>query len=815
MTKKPASDHTEPRASRGAGDLVAWLEHLGRDDVGRVGGKNSSLGEMISKLRQSGIRVPGGFATTAAAYWAFVDHNQLREPIGAELQKAGRDPARAGKAIRRLLLRASFPEPLRRAILDAYAELGRRNDTAEPSVAVRSSATAEDLPQASFAGQQESFLNVHGDDELLAACQRCYASLFTDRAIAYRAERGFDHLQVALSIGVQVMVRADRAGAGVAFTLDPDSGFPGVVVIDAAWGLGESVVQGAVTPDEYTVFKGLLDRAGLRPIVGRTLGSKERKVVYARKGGSEPTRWVDTTRKERQSLVLDDDEVLQLARWCCAIERHYGTAMDVEWAKDGDSGELYVVQARPETVQSRKARTALETHRLLEQGDVVCTGLAVGQGIASGKAQVLRSAEEIDRFEPGSILVTGMTDPDWGPVLKQARAIVTDHGGRTSHAAIVSRELGIPAVVGTGDATSAIGDGDEVTVSCAEGEQGKVYAGALRFESTAVEFGDLPKTRTEVMINVASPAASFRWWDLPADGVGLARMEFLVQSVIQVHPMALAHLDEVEDRAAAKQIRELLRGRDPCEYFVAELAQGIAKLAAPWHRKPVIVRTSDFKTNEYAELIGGRQWEPQEQNPMLGWRGASRYYSAGYRDGFALECRALRRVREEIGLDNVVVMIPFCRTVEEADRVLATMAEHGLVRGERGLQVYVMAEIPSNVILAEEFAKRFDGFSIGSNDLTQLVLGVDRDSEPLAPLFDERNPAVKWMIRHLIEVARRTRTKVGICGQAPSDHPDFAAFLVECGIDSISVIPDSVIDVRRRVAESEAKGSGPVLPSPS
>jgi pyruvate,water dikinase len=790
------------------GRYIAWFENLGSGDVPQVGGKNASLGEMVRNLKSQGVRVPDGYATTAEAYREFVAHNGIETAIRDHLAdlKEGRAMLRdAGEAIRRLFLDGDFPGEIADAIRASYRELCRRAGGDHISVAVRSSATAEDLPEASFAGQQETFLNVRGERALLDACRRCYASLFTDRAISYRQVKGFDHMQVALSIGIQRMVRSDKAGSGVMFSIDTETGFPGVVVISAAWGLGENIVQGAVNPDKYLVFKPLLNRAGCTPIVEKTLGEKEQTMVYA-EGGSSRTRNIETSRRQRERFVLDDRDILQLARWAVAIERHYGRAMDMEWAKDGETGELAIVQARPETVQSVRRTARLTVHRLKEKGKRLVSGAAIGQAIATGPVCVIRSAEEIDRFRPGSILVTEITDPDWVPIMKQAAGIVTDHGGTTSHAAIVSRELGVPAIVGTQVATEVLRDGQEVTLSCAEGDQGSVYDGALAYETLDVDLTTLPRTQTSMMVNVASPAAAFEWWRLPAAGVGLARMEFIINSIVKVHPMALVHPDRVEDRGARRQIEALTRRySDPKDYFVDVLAQGIAKIAAPYHPHPVIVRLSDFKTNEYAHLIGGSSFEPHEENPMLGFRGASRYYSDRYREGFALECRALRRVRDDIGFDNVIVMVPFCRTPEEADQVLQVMAESGLKRGSNGLQVYMMCEIPSNVILAEEFARRFDGFSIGSNDLTQLILGVDRDSALLAPLFDERNEAVKRAVREAIAKAHEAGIKVGICGQAPSNYPDFAAFLVEAGIDSISLNPDSFVATVGHVAEAERR----------
>ena len=788
--------------------LVIPLDALGSDDVPRVGGKNASLGEMIQHLAEAGIRVPGGFATTSRAYRMLLAENDLEEQIRAlteAYQSGARSLGDAGEAIRRLFLDARVPEPVVQAIRDAYRDLGERLGREDPDVAVRSSATAEDLPEASFAGQQETFLNVRGAEALVDACRRCFASLFTDRAIVYREDHGFDQLQVALSVGVQTMVRADGACSGVMFSLDTDTGFPRTVLINGAWGLGETVVQGLVDPDEYLVFKPLLGDPGLTPIVARHAGGKERKLIYADAGdGGSPTRLVDTSDAERHAFTLSEDEVLQLARWATAIEDHYGKPMDMEWAKDAESGELFIVQARPETVHARRAEGTLRTYSLGAHGEELAAGYAIGDAIATGRVCRLESADQSDRFEDGAVLVTGMTDPDWVPIMRKASAIVTDHGGRTSHAAIVSRELGLPAVVGTGDATERLTDDTEVTVSCAEGERGRVYAGRAEFESEEIDLQEIPETRTRIMLNLANPAAAMRWWRLPSDGVGLARMEFIVNQAIKVHPMALVHPDAVDDPEDRERIDALTAGwPDKPEYFVDRLALGVARIAAAAHPNPVIVRLSDFKTNEYADLIGGGAFEPQEANPMLGWRGASRYYSDAYRPGFDLECRAIRRAREHIGLDNIRIMIPFCRTLVEADRVLEALAENGLKRGDRGLQVYVMCEVPSNVILAGQFAERFDGFSIGSNDLTQLVLGVDRDSDRLAHLFDERNDAVTSMIESVIRDAHAHHCHVGLCGQAPSDHPDFAAFLVRAGIDSISVNPDSFLAVKRSVAEVE------------
>ncbi|MDP3856135.1 MAG: phosphoenolpyruvate synthase [Stagnimonas sp.] len=796
--------------------LSQWVlpfSAMRRTDVGRVGGKNASLGEMIGALASQGVRVPPGFATSADAYREFLRHNSLDRVMStalAELRTGKATLAETGESIRRAFLRADWPPALAAAIDSAYQQLCASLKSADAAVAVRSSATAEDLPEASFAGQQESYLNVSGSAALLDACRRCYASLFTDRAIAYRNARGFDHLKVALSVGVQQMVRSDRAGAGVMFSIDTETGFDRVVLINAAWGLGETVVQGQVDPDEYFVFKPLLQDPKLVPICEQRLGAKALKTIYA-SGGAQATRTVPTSQAERESFVLNDQEILQLARWACVIERHYGTAMDMEWAKDGDSGELYIVQARPETVQTRRNAAALRSYRVSKTGKKLLSGLAIGDAAVSGKVCIVHDPHDaLERFPAGAILVAENTDPDWVPIMKKAAAIVTDHGGRTSHAAIVSRELGVPALIGCGEATRLLHDEQEITVSCAEGDTGGVYEGGAEIQVEELALDRIPATRTKLMLNLANPSAAFRWWRLPADGVGLARMEFVISNQVKVHPMALVHFDRVTDPAARRDIEQLTRGyADKTEFFVEHLSRGLARLAAVCHPKPVIVRMSDFKTNEYAHLLGGAPFEPAEENPMLGFRGASRYYSPRYREGFALECRAIRRLRETMGFSNVIVMIPFCRTLEEADQVLAVMAEQGLRRGERGLKVYVMCEIPANIILAEDFARRFDGFSIGSNDLTQLILGVDRDSDELAPLFNESNPAVTTMIESVIGRAHACGVPVGLCGEAPSNRPEFAQFLVRAGIDSISVTPTSFLAVKQNVAAAEAAAPMP------
>ncbi|MYM56256.1 phosphoenolpyruvate synthase [Thalassovita mangrovi] len=788
-------------------DEVIFFENLRRDDVPIVGGKNASLGEMVQGLGAKGIRVPPGFATTANAFRRYIKANGLDTLITDTMRAygEGRMPLhKAGETVRAAIVAGSWPTETEAALRQAYRSLSERSGQADLAVAVRSSATAEDLPDASFAGQQETFLNVSGEEELLSACRKCYASLFTDRAITYRELKGFDHMQVALSVGVQHMVRSDIGGSGVMFSIDTETGFDKVVLIDAAWGLGENIVQGAVTPDEYQVYKPFLDTDGLRPIIEKKLGAKEKKMIYAAAGAAEPIRNVPTSKAERAAFVLSDDEVLDLARQAAVIEDHYGQPMDMEWAKDGVTGDLFIVQARPETVQSRQGAQTFKRYSVGAHGDTIVTGLSVGEQVATGRVCLIETPEDIDRFVDGAVLVTSTTDPDWVPVMKRASAIVTDRGGRTSHAAIVSRELGVPALVGCGNATFVLHDEQEVTVSCAEGDVGHVYEGLAEVTVEDLNLTDVPATRTKVMLNMANPATAARWWRLPADGVGLARMEFVIANTIRVHPEALLRFDEVQDAGVRAEIEELTRGyEDKTDYFVDRLALGLSRIAAVAYPNPMILRMSDFKTNEYADLLGGAQFEPEEANPMIGWRGASRYYDPAYREGFRLECRAIRRLREVIGFDNVMVMIPFCRTPEEADRVIEVMKEEGLERGLHGLQTYVMCEIPSNVVLAEEFAKRFDGFSIGSNDLTQLTLGIDRDSDKLAPLFDERHEAVQWMIRTVIRKAHESGAKIGLCGQAPSNYPDFARVLVEAGIDSISVVPDSFVQVKKHVAEAE------------
>jgi pyruvate,water dikinase len=790
---------------------VRWFDELGLGDIALVGGKNASLGELRRALGPKGVRVPDGFAVTAGAYRAFLAASGADARVGCAL--AGLDVhdldrlQAAGRAARTAILEVGLPRPIADAVRAAYRRLEAEHG-ADCDVAVRSSATAEDLPEASFAGQQETFLNVRGASALLDAVRRCFASLFTDRAIVYRAERGFSHTDVALSVGVQRMVRSDLGAAGVMFSLDTESGFRDVVVINAAWGLGESVVQGTVTPDEYTVFKPTL-RQGFRPVLQRRAGSKELKLVYD-EGGTRPVKSVPVAPEERARLVLDDEEILTLARWACLVEDHYSAArgtptpMDMEWAKDGRTGELFLLQARPETVHARETGLVLERHVLDETGEVLASGRSVGEKIGTGRARVIRSVADLEDLREGEVLVTEMTDPDWEPVLKRAAAVVTDRGGRTCHAAIVSRELGIPAVVGTGRGTADVPGGAEVTVSCAEGVEGKVYRGRLASHVERTDLASPERPRTKVMLNVGDPGEALRLSFLPNDGVGLARLEFIISSHIRAHPMALLHPERIADPDERAEIERITAGRtDRGDYFVERLAEGVGTIAAAFWPKDVIVRLSDFKSNEYAGLPGGAAFEPAEENPMLGFRGASRYCDGRYREAFALECRALLRVRDSLGLTNVKVMVPFCRTVEEGRRVVAELAANGLARGVDGLEVYVMCEIPANVILAAEFAEVFDGFSIGSNDLTQLVLGVDRDSALVAPLFDERNPAVMRMVAQAIRAVRAAGKKIGICGQAPSDYPEFARFLVAEGIDSLSLNPDAVVRTTLAVLEME------------
>ncbi len=785
----------------------------------QVGGKNASLGELFNILRPKGIGVLDGFATTADAYRALLAEGDLEYELRALLSDF--DPedlhelSTRGHAARVAVLDTPLPKELREAVTEAYdklcARLGR-----EPELAVRSSATAEDLPEASFAGAAETFLNVRGHAALLRTVHQCFASLFTDRAISYRARLGYDQLKVAISVGVQPMVRSDKASSGVIFTLDTESGFRDVVLVNSSYGLGEFVVQGVVTPDEWTVFKPTL-RDGLRPIIGRQLGSKEVRLVFG--DGSRTTKSEATPLAERCQFSLSDDEVLKLSKWACLIEDHYSQhaghpqPMDIEWAKDGITGELFVVQARPETVHSTKPQTAVaEAYRLTgKTGTPLVTGQAVGQKIGSGRVRVVRETGELQRVEAGDVLVARLTDPDWEPVMRRVAAIVTDQGGRTAHAAIVSREFGIPCIVGSGNATELLHDGDEVTVACSEGPAGHVYSGRIPFEVEKIDAQAVPTTRTEVMLTVGDPAQAFKFSFLPNSGVGLARTEFIITNHIGIHPMALVRYPNLKDQRAIQQVAALIGAEEPREFFIRRFSEGVGRIAAAFYPKPVIVRTSDFKTNEYARLLGGVEFEPREENPMLGFRGASRYYDERYAAGFALECAALLRVRRDMGLTNVKIMIPFCRTVEEGKRVIEVMAQHGLKQGDDGLEIYAMCELPSNVTRADEFLRVFDGFSIGSNDLTQLVLGIDRDSGTVSHLFDENDRAVLGMIAQVIDEAHGAGRPIGICGQAPSDFPDFARWLVEEGITSISLNPDVAIKTQLVIADEE-KRLGFVMP---
>lgn len=814
-----------------SGQYILGFEQLSLANLEQVGGKNASLGEMIANMSKAEVNVPIGFATSAQLYIEFLQQNKFNDLIKQHIKayELGQQTlADAGHAIRGLIANGSFTEQQSSEITLAYLSLSEKilsdqdaksNQVDLASVAVRSSATAEDLPQASFAGQQESYLNIVGVEALLNACKQCFASLYTDRAIIYREKQGFEHEKVALSVGIQQMINSQAAG--VMFTLDTETGFPDVVEINGAWGLGETIVKGSVTPDRFMVFKPLLKPAeklltsqntqNHLPIIEKKCGSKLVKMCFSNTGqnqkemtANKSTVTLATSEKERTSLVLSDDEILQLANWAVKIEQHYGTAMDMEWAKDSVSGQLYIVQARPETVESQKNHSVLLNYKLKEKSNILVEGASVGSAIATGKVFKVDSPEDVEQFPEGAMLVTQRTDPDWLPLMRKAAGIITDTGGPTSHAAIVSRELKIAAIVGCENATQVLKNGQEVTLSCAQGASGIVYEGKLAFEMNQVNLADIPSTHTDIMINAAMPDGIFKWWSLPVAGIGLTRIEFIISSQICLHPMALLHPEKVTDSKVKQRISELCQGYETAaDYFVDKLALGVAKIAASQYPKPVIVRMSDFKSNEYRGLLAGKFFELEEENPMLGLRGASRYYHKLYREAFILECQAIVKVRQQMGFDNVIVMIPFCRTPEEADKVLAVMSEANLKRGVNGLQVYVMCEIPSNIILAEEFAQRFDGFSIGSNDLTQLVLGIDRDSTELKTLFDARNDAVKSMIAQVINVAHQCGCKVGICGQAPSDHPEFAEFLVACGIDSISLNPDSVARASVHIAKAE------------
>ncbi|MFX0016727.1 MAG: phosphoenolpyruvate synthase [Promethearchaeota archaeon] len=798
---------------------IIWFDDLRIEDVPLVGGKNASLGEMYHSLKEKRVLIPNGFAITAAAYRHLLKDAGIEDAVKNALLGLDthdiRNLQERGRKVREIIRYAKLPDDLDEEIRKAYRRLCEETGTNDVDVAVRSSATAEDLPDASFAGQQETYLNIRGEESLLFACRSCFASLFTNRAISYREDKGFGHFDVYLSIGVQVMVRSDAASSGVIFSIDTESGFKEAVFITGAWGLGENVVQGAVNPDEFYVFKPTL-KHGKRPIIGKRLGTKEEMMVYT-SDQRRPTKNVDTPDSMRKSFCITDDEIIQLATWATIIEEHYGKPMDIEWAKNGDGdyegdGKLYIVQARPETVHSLKSSNVIETYVLGEKGSELIRGQAVGSKIGQGKVNVIEKSSRIHEFKKGEVLVTDMTDPDWEPIMKIASAIITNRGGRTCHAAIVSRELGIPAVIGTENATKVLKDGMEVTASCAEGQEGIIYEGILPFTVERILLDEMPKTRTKIMMNVGIPEKAFDQGQIPNDGVGLAREEFIINSYIGIHPLALHHYKDLKEKADTDpEIREIIRKidektsayEDKEEFFIENLAMGIGRIAAGFYPNDVVVRLSDFKTNEYANLIGGALYEPNESNPMIGWRGASRYYDPSFKPAFIMECKAIKRVRDDMGLTNVITMIPFCRTVGEGKKVISAMAEAGLKQGENGLEVYVMAEIPSNVIEADGFAEVFDGFSIGSNDLTQLALGLDRDSELVAHIYDERDTSVKRLVKSVIETAKAKGKKIGICGQAPSDFPEFATFLVECGIDSMSLNPDTVVKTKLDIAKKE------------
>ncbi len=786
---------------------ILWLDHLGMADLHQVGGKNASLGEMIGQLSHLGVSVPGGFATTADAFREFIEANRLSARIFERLQTLDIEDvselARVGKEIRRWVAEGVFPSALEQAVRAGYAELCARIGTADAAVAVRSSATAEDLPDASFAGQQETYLNVCGIDDVLARIKQVFASLYNDRAIAYRVHHGFKHEDVYLSAGIQQMVRSDVGASGVLFTLDTESGFPDVVFITSSYGLGEMVVQGAVNPDEFYVYKPTL-ASGHDAVLRRGLGSKQQKMIYSDAPG-ERVRIVETSPEDQRRFSLVDADLHELARQAMTIEKHYGRPMDVEWAKDGLTGKLYVVQARPETVKSRGHLQVQEKFKLMQRGPVLAEGRAIGQKIGSGQARVVKSIDEMDRVQAGDVLVSDMTDPDWEPIMKRASAIVTNRGGRTCHAAIIARELGIPAVVGCGDATKTIGDGHVVTVSCAEGDTGFIYEGAMRFERHEARLGAMPPPPLKIMMNVANPERAFDFAMLPNAGVGLARLEMIIAAHIGIHPRALLEYDQ-QDAEIRRKIDDKIAGyADPVSFYVDRLAEGISTITAAFAPNPVIVRLSDFKSNEYANLLGGKRYEPEEENPMIGFRGASRYVDPSFKPCFELECRALKKVREQMGLTNAWAMIPFVRTVDEGKRVIDTLAEFGLKRGENGLKVIMMCEVPSNALLADQFLDHFDGFSIGSNDLTQLTLGLDRDSAIVAPLFDERNDAVKALLAMAIKACRERGKYIGICGQGPSDHPDLAEWLMDQGIESVSLNPDTVVETWMSLAKHAAE----------
>jgi len=787
---------------------ILWFKEINNKDVPRVGGKNASLGEMYSKLTKKGVAIPNGFAVTAQAYDYFVTSTGVKKQIKEILKDLNTHDIHnlqdRAKAVRTAILKAEFPEDLKKDIAAAYKKLSKEFRMKNVDVAVRSSATAEDLVDASFAGQQDTYLNIEGEEELLDACRRCMASLFTDRAISYRSDKGFDHFKVKLSITVQKMVRSDLATSGVMFSIDTESGFRDAVLINSIYGLGEYIVQGMVNPDEFYVHKPTL-KQGFKPIISKSVGLKRKKMVYDSKSKNN-TKNMPVAKKDQARFSITDKEILQLATWAVQIEDHYKKPMDMEWAKDGRTGKLFIVQARPETVRSQDDPNTLIEYIIKERGKIITVGASVGQKIGEGKVHIIKDAKNIDKFKAGEVLVTEMTDPDWEPIMKIASAIVTNSGGRTCHAAIISREMGIPCVVGTGNATEKLKNGQNITVSCAEGEKGFVYNGLMKYEVKKTNLKNFKKSKTKVMMNIGNPEMAMAQSFIPNEGVGLAREEFIISNYIRIHPLALINFSKLKNKKDKKFIEEHTAAySSKPQFFVDKLAEGVARIAASFYPKDVIIRLSDFKSNEYASMIGGAQFEPDERNPMIGWRGASRYYSKKYLPAFILECKALVKVRKEMGLKNLKIMVPFCRTIEEGKKVLKIMADNGLKRGVDGLEVYVMCEIPSNVILADQFCEIFDGFSIGSNDLTQLTLGVDRDSELVSHVYDERNDSVKELIGYVIEVAKKHKRKIGICGQAPSDFPDFAQFLVEEGIDSISLNPDTVIKTMIAIKQTEAK----------
>lgn len=793
---------------------VLWLDQIHATDVDVVGGKTASLGEMYNRLSQMGIRVPNGFAITAQGFQDHLEAHKLTAPLKELFDEINlsnaEDISQKAYWARQLILTSPLPAKLELEIINAYTKLSQEFGETATDVAVRSSATAEDLPNASFAGQQETYLNVRGKHQLIEACRKCFASLYTERAISYRNKLGFDQLKVSLSICVQKMIRSDIGTSGVMFTVDTETGFSNLILISASYGLGENIVQGLVTPDEYSVFKPTLTDS-FRPILRKELGTKETKLVYDT-SGEKLTRNIPVSSEDREKFALSDDEILELARWGLLVEEHYGkihgkwTPMDIEWARDGKDGKIYLLQARPETVQARRQLTKVTESHLQEQGALLIQGHSVGHKIGQGRVRIIQHLTEREQLKPGEVLVVDKTDPDWEPIMKNAAAIITNSGSRTCHAAIISRELGIPAIVGTKNATTVLRNDQDVTVCCSEGEVGNVYEGLLKFTTEEIDLSQLERPKTKVMLNIADPSKAISLSFLPQDGVGLAREEFIITNHVKVHPLALVHYNELKDLRAKSEIAKLTAGyADKTRYFVDKLAEGVAMIASAFYPKDVILRLSDFKTNEYAHLLGGEQFEPHEDNPMIGFRGASRYYHPQYQKGFALECEAVKKVRDQMGLNNLKVMIPFCRTPEEGEKVIEEMAKNGLIQGKNGLEVYMMCEIPSNVVLGDSFADIFDGFSIGSNDLTQLTLGVDRDSHLISHLFDERNDAARMMVAFAIRAAKRNGKKVGLCGQAPSDFPEYAAFLVREGIDSVSLNPDAVFKTSKVILEEEQK----------